>query len=236
MVHFDVQGVVAPPWDIGICVRPINVTRHKAFRDNKKLAQWIEYYRMMGADQIYLYHSHITTSNRKLLDIYENETLNLLHDVDWTEVESQVELAVSDEAAVNHCLYSNMMKNIYLLIISFDEMLVFGETYKNLKQLVRSNYFKEQIHRSGGFRIFTPSHKVNDLVRHTMLIKAQSILATAANHFVPISGRPYFRILDATDVISVPHSQFMKISIPYHKAIITAMNKATTSRLKLAKH
>ena len=100
----DVQGVVTPPGDLGVCVRPL-----RRAADDIELAVWFEYLRRLGADRVHIYVADPRQLDATVLTFYRNETLGMLSIKDWSVVERHVEKSVSDEAAINDCISSNIM-------------------------------------------------------------------------------------------------------------------------------
>ena len=206
----DTQGVVVPPWEVGVCVRPINVTRLGVNIDVKNLTRWLEFWRMNGVGDIHLYVSHASGAYQQLFEEYQREKFNLLRVVHWDKVERDTEVVVSDEAAVNHCLHKNMMRNRYILITSYDNVLLFNSRFKNLKQFLRDTEVQDRFSKFAGFRIL-PVEKTNGMSeRPTMLVKSRHILATAAIHFIPLNGRSTFKILDPLDVAAAPLTKMVQ--------------------------
>ena len=66
--------------------------------------------RLMGADGLHFYVSALGEKAKKVLENYANEKLPYVHYKDWSTVGKHLEESVSDEAAINDCLYQNMMK------------------------------------------------------------------------------------------------------------------------------
>lgn len=193
--QLDVQGVVEPPWDVGVCVRPIG---HEPV-DQRELFTWLEYMRMLGVGHVVLYISKETTELRQLLKYYENEVLKLVKVVKWNVMEENLETMVSSEAAVNHCIYTNMMKFKYIVVTSVNHWPSFGP-HRNYKQLVRDQTFLKKVTTFGGFRLKHCLEDDHGGSRKDFIVKSRRVLATAAEYFVALSSTPYFRMLNQKEI------------------------------------
>lgn len=223
--HLNTQGVVAPPSDIAVCVRPINHTR-QLYVTPELLAQYVEYWRIMGAENVHLYVSSVSQPLDKLLGVYKQERVKFVDVTDWEVVERETELAVSDEAAVNHCLFKHMMDHRYIIITSMDDALMFGPRYFNVKQLLRDPAFQEQLDTDYGYRVSGLSRRRGP-TRHTMLVAPDALLASSANHFIPLSGQPSFKVLAPSYATTVPLPQLLQhwSLKQHHDSIASAANK-----------
>lgn len=230
----NVQEVVAPPWQICICVRPLNRTRYPNLKNIHKVAQWIENWRMVGADQLYMYHGDIAATIKHLLKVYEKEALPFVHTTDWSAIMNNVDPIVGDEAAINYCLYEHMMKCRHILVTSFDEVLLFGTKHKDLKGLLKDTFLQDNMQESGGFRITSVGSSSDREAHPSILMKSQAVLATASNYFIPLSGHPHFKVLGWQDVLTVPLNTFMDRQAPIDEDMKKAMAQAAVKRVAKA--
>jgi len=227
LMALQTQNVVEPPWELGVCVRPID-SFHVGNAEN--LARWIEFWRINGAGNV-----HIYTSNdklKKLLTAYQQEKLRLVDVVDWAVPTDQLERPVSDQAAVNHCILSNMMKNRYMIVVSYGTILLSSGKYQNLKQLVRDEQIQHSFNIHSGFRVQDVRQDQAAIGSPTLLLKSRHVLATAAQHFIPLVGRPAFKVLDPQDVAALPLSNIGE----HHsgQAIEQFLNKQAKRMIKKA--
>ncbi|CAH1791137.1 unnamed protein product [Owenia fusiformis] len=235
--HFGFQGVVPPPYDVGVCVRPINESNYwRTDVDAQNFIMWVEYMKLLGADGIHLYTSNITEKNTKALKGYSNEKLKYLFKSEWKTVESKLERIVSDEAAMNDCIYKNMLKYKSILVTSINKWITMNGHFSNFKQMVRSDDFASKIKENGGYRITKDSPDSTDKTFPTnnaqsMIVKPSKVLALAANHFIPHLSNPRFNEL-SSGVISATHlSHFVQTpSFNKHRA---TLQKAVYKRIKL---
>merc|ERR1712004_603695 len=98
---------------------------------------------------------------------------------------------------------NNMMEARYMVFTSYGTALLFSpRTGLYLKRFLQLDKVKAMLEEGSGFRIKNIEH--NSI---TMIVKSRHVLATAAEHFIPITGRPSFKILDPLDVSAVPFSR-----------------------------
>ena len=179
-----------------VCVRPTMLSEPEL---KTLIARYIEYWRYMGIDQVFLYFSAITDPVKLLLKVYETDTQRILTSVDWTSIDKMTEHPVSAEAATNHCIMNNMMSYDYIIVASFDHIPVFlTNQTSHLKQMIQDPTFLKEIKIKSGFRISGPSDNYS-----TFIVKPRDILATAANHFIPLSAKPSFQLLHPFDITMV---------------------------------
>ena len=172
----------------GVCVRPI---KQSQLLDPNNFAKWLEFIRLLGADEVNIYLSTKSTEISNVLRCYCQEPLPLVKVHDWTRVR-HLEDDVIDEASLNHCLYEKMMTYRYVVITSPDQWLEVENGASNLKTLVRSRSFRQKINKYGGFRI--PGSNP-DQSQPSLILKSSLVLTVASGHFVPLRRRPSFRIL-----------------------------------------
>ena len=199
VTHMNVQqGVVTPSRRVGVCVRPISQSRLDAHgMTTQRVALWLEYLRSLGADKVHTYVATISQPMQRLVDFYHNETFSILSSYNWTAVDMNVDLVVSDEAAVNHCIYHNMMAYEYIIVLSIQQWLGFSGSFDNLKQMVGSDEFESKMSVYGGLRI----RSFDEDTRQMFIVKPRLVLATAARHFIALMGRTSFHVMDAKDVV-----------------------------------
>ena len=213
----DTFGIEHVTGKIAVCIRPVVLSD----RGLKTLiARFLEYWRYIGVDHVYLYYSTISAGMKVLLKVYESDSERILTDVDWAKIDKMTEEPVSAEAAVNHCIMNNMMSYSYIIVTSFDQIPVFlTNKTSNFKDVIEDPTFLKEIESKSGFRISGPSD-----VYSTFIIKPGDILATAAKHFIPLSAKTSFQILHPFDVTMVPmETLWFKDSILGHvKKVIDA--------------
>ena len=192
----DTQKVIVPPRLLGICIRPPSKEAFQGANFGTTLATWLEYLRYMGADQVFLYLPKLVDKNTKLLHHYNNETFKLITVTDWDVIIRNLEHIVSAEGAVMDCIYSNMMGYKHIMVMELLDYPILKKSGANLKQLVRSEWFDKRISEYGGFRIDTN----RDHKQPAFIVKSRLILATAAQHFVALTRRPYYQSLDHEDI------------------------------------
>lgn len=212
----NTQGVVAPPWEVAVCTRPINVTRLGSRINIKDFTRWLEFWRANGAGELHLYVSEAGGKYEELLQEYQKEKLRFLKVVRWEEAERATEVVVSDEAAVNHCVMNNMMHDRYIVVTSFDAVLLFNAKYRNLKQFLRQEDVQHKFSTDGGFRVLPVELSSGLPERPVMILKSRHVLATAANHFIPLNGRPSFKILDPLDISAISVNQIGQSHIGFN--------------------
>lgn len=186
------EDVVVPRKDIGICTRPLVNSAASV----SQITQWIEYLKYQGADALHIYVTNVNHQLDQLLHRYADDVFPFVTATNWTAVSSVVEAVVSAEAAINHCVYDNIMKYRYILVISPFDFPVFNEYPSDLKQLVRDGSFKDAMHAYGGYRLSGGTEQGSP----AMVLESEMFLAAAANHFMALTKRPYFRRLDERTV------------------------------------
>ena len=198
----NIQGVNAPPRYIGLCVRPIGAKDLNSGDLAKKLPVWLEYLRHLGVDHVFLYLPEVSDNVRKVVDFYQRETLRLLTTVEWDVMNKNLDPLVSQEAGIMDCLYRNMVGYKYIMVQSFMEVPIFGDRNGNMKQLAKSDWFQEKMDKYGGLRLEHGSSSEAELklIPPAFIVESKLILATAANHFISLTRRPYHQILDRRDV------------------------------------
>ncbi len=183
--------------DLALCVRPYNFTKDIT---KVSVARFLEYWRFMGIQDIFLYHSAIFDDKlREFLQNYEQESEKLLTTMDWSAINKMAELPVSSEAAANHCVMSRMTSHRFVMVTSFPELPLFPNSkFTTFDQLIRDQEFIAKTRQFSGFRI-TGSHENYQ----SMILTSRDMLALAANHFIPLSGRASYKILHPFDVTMV---------------------------------
>ena len=165
-----------------------------------------------------------------LVQLYEKEALRFVEVVDWNVMDDNLESIVSEEAAVNHCIYTNMMKFKYTVVTSAEGWPNFGP-HKHYKQLVRDKMFQKKIVTFGGFRIKHYISGGSSRVRDSrdFIIKSSRVLASAANFFVALSSTPYFRVLNKEEVSILPKEEFE--SLHFKTTLGEALAKMVARRM-----
>ncbi len=218
----DTTGVVVPPMEIGLCLRPINFTSRRMKTED--LAMFLEYWRIMGIHHIHLYYSNLPVKFKKLLQVYQKEALTFVTSSNWTYIHQMAEEVVSSEAAVNHCVMKNMMSYRYIIVTSLPYIPIFGDNKKfhNMKQVVRDPSFKSEIETKSGFRIT----KLDDTPYETLIMRPRDVLATSAKHFIPLSAEPSFSILSPFNVV------MQNMTHLWQQDVIPGLNKEQVTHLK----
>ena len=109
--------------DIGVCVKPV----HSYYNQILDLVEFIEFNKILGASTFTFYNQSMSEEASCVLNYYseQNDTRLLVNSWNLRDLAPQIE--VHDEAgvaAVNDCLYRNMMDIHYLLMIDLDEFIV----------------------------------------------------------------------------------------------------------------
>ncbi|ELU03754.1 hypothetical protein CAPTEDRAFT_192321 [Capitella teleta] len=213
------RGVMIPSRDVGICVRPFTMSAlEKAAMTPEHLALWLEYLRLLRADKVHIYTSVLDDRFSKVLKFYQQESFSIADLVDWKAADEQLDEVVSDEAAINHCIYNQLTAYDNIIVMSVEEWLVFSGKFHDLKELVRHPEFRAKRDAFGGFRIRSPL----ELKRQMYIVNPMKILGSAARHFVALSGKPSFRVLETTDLLAVQYKD-RKLSDSFRKEEVNLM-------------
>jgi len=120
-VHYSHTGIRPPSApSIGVCVKPL----HFHYNKTLELLQFIELNRILGVTKFTLYNDTVGDEVDCLLRHYQS--LGLVEVLPWQlDMTSQKEIRTEGLfAALNDCLYRNMNKFKYLVMIDLDELIV----------------------------------------------------------------------------------------------------------------
>lgn len=233
--HLNVQGVQAPPQDLAVCLRPIKEPLQTELLTNpENLIMWFEYMKLMGVDRVFVYNTNDTKQNKAITKMYKQEPLTYVEFSDWLKVSKHVDGIVSEEAAINHCLFENMMKFNNIIVASVDDWIVPGEKFDNLKQFVRSEEYKNGIESYVGYRIplqrQDKDSESNTRTSRSFIMNPRGVLGLAANHFIPLRERAFFLELKQS-MMSVANLNKFKSQDVYWR-LSGALRKEVQPRLR----
>lgn len=107
---------------VGVCVKPI----HFVYNKTSELIEFFELNRLLGVSHFTLYNDTMSDEVSCVLDRYSSSKSIRLSVLEWKlNVASQTEIRTEGLfAALNDCLYRNMLRVQYLALIDFDELIV----------------------------------------------------------------------------------------------------------------
>ena len=107
---------------VGVCVKPI----HFEYNKTSELIEFIELNRLLGVSRFTLYNDTMSDEVSCVLERYASSKRVQLSVLEWKlNVASQTEIRTEGLfAALNDCLYRNMLRVQYLALIDFDEFIV----------------------------------------------------------------------------------------------------------------
>ena len=107
---------------VGVCVKPI----HFEYNKTSELIEFFELNRLLGVSHFTLYNDTMSDEVSCVLDRYSSSKSVQLSVLEWKlNVASQTEIRTEGLfAALNDCLYRNMLRVQYLALIDFDEFIV----------------------------------------------------------------------------------------------------------------
>lgn len=110
----------AVPETIGVCVKPL----HFSYNKSLELLQFIELNRILGVSRFTLYNDTVSDEVSCLLSHYIKQGIVVL--LPWKlDMTSQKEIRTEGLfAALNDCLYRNMKKVQYLVMMDLDELII----------------------------------------------------------------------------------------------------------------
>ena len=133
---------------LGVCVKPI----HFSFSKTLELVEFIELNRLLGVSHFTFYNDTMSPEVSCLLRRYEAQ--GLVEVLPWKlNMRSQTEIRTEGLfAALNDCLYRNMYKFQYLMLIDFDEFVIprHNRTIPEMLHFVDEQKAKGAIASSGG--------------------------------------------------------------------------------------
>lgn len=183
---------------VGLCVRPESPHFPNDVKRAKHVAEWLEYYRSMGADRIYVYTPFKSSGPQKVFDTYQEMNRSFLVAKDWTIMGEKFESSVYSEAAVNDCILRATTMHTYVLIVSLDQWISIKREHDSLNELLDTGVLREKLNKYGGLRISNTAGE-----KPAILLDPSHILGSAANHLIPFDRRPSFRVLDQRDVVAL---------------------------------
>ena len=193
----DFNSMIIIPHEIAVCVRPLDLS---ILEHDPSLVQFLEYWMYMGVHRMFMYDTAIPQTKTSLLKTFKTENAWFLRTFNWNTIDKMTEIPVSDEAAINHCVMNSMTSYRYIIVTSYDLVPVFvARKYNDLTQFVADPEFVKSIEDKSGFRISGPETHTP-----TFVMKPKDVLATAANHFIPLSARSSFNILHPFDLTMLP--------------------------------
>jgi hypothetical protein len=148
-----------------ICTKPLNIFDGVS---PIKLIEWVEMMKILGAEQIFIYHRYINAENFRVMKYYEKKgfmDLSLYLEPSGVSGRdgSSYEGHVNEYPIFNDCLYRvrNLFK--YVVALDTDEILIpVNESLKTWKSLIKSSGVDRKVD-SYGFRSVTYSHKLNKI-------------------------------------------------------------------------
>lgn len=114
------------PSSVGVCVKPV----HFEYNKTSELVEFIELNRLLGVSRFTLYNDTMSDEVSCVLQRYYSSSRSAesarLSVLEWKlNVASQTEIRTEGLfAALNDCLYRNMLRVQYLALIDFDEFIV----------------------------------------------------------------------------------------------------------------
>lgn len=201
--------------NLGICVRPLKKTMLASERGILKFIYWIEFWRYMGADNVFLYGGQEHDKYRKILKYFAEKEDKFVETMDWTAVSSRVDTRVSDTTAINHCVYKHMMTHRYLLIISFDQVIMIQKKNTILSDVLHDQTVQKLLHIRGG--ILLKSRKPHfenkyDPIQQSLLLQSDLILAVSPDNFIGLTNPEKWETQDhqkLEHVLAAPLSIFL---------------------------
>ncbi|XP_013396338.1 uncharacterized protein LOC106163325 isoform X2 [Lingula anatina] len=194
--HLDLLGVQVPQRDVAVCVHVVNQSLlPSAYEDPNALIMWVEYLTLMGIDKIFMYHAYLGEKNQKVVKQYKNELLSDIEFTDWNNVTRNLDHVVASEAGINHCLYKNLMLFHNIIVMTVEDWLIPGDGIANIKQVVRSTDFHEDMDNNIGFRIHSTKMESREHTSKSFVVRPRKVLAFSANHFIPLSEKVSFQYL-----------------------------------------
>ena len=193
----DFNSMMTIPYQVAVCVRPLDLS---GLEQDSSFVQFLEYWMHMGVNRMLLYDTGISQTKTSMLKKSKTENSWFLRVFNWNTIDKMTEIPVSDEAAVNHCVMNSLTSYRYIIVTSYDLVPVFvARKYNDLTQFVADPEFVESIENKSGFRISGPETR-----NPTFVMKPKDVLATAANHFIPLSAKPSFSTLHPFDLTMLP--------------------------------
>jgi len=120
-VHYSDTGIRPPVTpSLGVCVKPL----HFHYNKSLELLQFLEMNRLLGVTKFTMYNDTVGEEVACLLRHYQDQ--GLLEVLPWRlDITSQKEIRTEGLfAALNDCLYRNMNKFKYLMLIDLDELVI----------------------------------------------------------------------------------------------------------------
>ena len=135
--------------DFGICV-PITYW----YLDPYRIVEWIEMNKLFGVTEINVYTCNLSELTKKVLRYFQSEGIVKMHDIPPPKnghTKDGVQLA--GPISINDCMWKNMYRYRYVLIIDFDEIIVpkFHSNYKEMLQSIDEDYHCTK-HKAYSFR------------------------------------------------------------------------------------
>lgn len=109
--------------NLAICVAPV----HHGYYNALRVAEFFEFYKILGASMVYIYEKSITTKVKNLLKYYETNKMAQISTWNLYGYEFEKELRYEGIfAALNDCLYRATFidKFKYIAVVDFDEILM----------------------------------------------------------------------------------------------------------------
>ena len=122
----------------GICV-PITFW----YVDPYRIVEWIEMSRFFGVSEINVYACNVSDITLMILTYFQQEGILKLHDVPPARNgRTRDGVKIASPISINDCMWRNMYRYRYVLIVDFDEIIVpnLHTTYKDMMQFIDKIY------------------------------------------------------------------------------------------------
>ena len=120
--------------EFGICV-PITYW----YVDPYRIVEWIEMNKLFGVTEINVYTCNLSEITMNVLRYFQDEGILKVHDIPPPKNgHTKDEVNVASAISINDCMWKNMYRYKYVLIIDFDEIIVpkFHSNYTDLLQWI----------------------------------------------------------------------------------------------------
>ncbi|MFA6988609.1 MAG: glycosyltransferase family 92 protein [Candidatus Gastranaerophilaceae bacterium] len=183
------------------------------------LREWIEYHRMIGVEQFYIYNNNSTDNTEEILEPYIKE--NIVKYRIWQDHPAQI-------AVYNDCLRSDQNKSFWIGFIDIDEFIVSVKN-KNLPEILKD--FEEYgglginwiIYGSSGHKTAPDGLTLENYVYRSFDDFSQNLhIKTIVNprkvrfcdnpHYLEYQ-KPYYAVTENKETIKGPFSDYNSVNI-----------------------
>ena len=136
--------------DFGICV-PISFWHVDPYR----IIEWVEMNKLFGIDEINVYPCNMSATSMKVLEYLQSQGLLRIFPIPPPQAgHTRDGVKVGSPASINDCLWRNMYRYKYAVIIDFDEIIVpkMTETYREMLDYIDVKHRLRGRHKSYTFR------------------------------------------------------------------------------------